>query len=290
MKRRLARAAILAMVLLAAVGTTAPGARAEDGPGGGGPALDDPLPLPGQYVYVEELPEVIMRIEPRCPELAREAGVSGTVMVQVLVGKDGRVKDTRIVESIPMLDAAAVAAVRQWVFKPAQSNGYPVAVWVAIPIMFGPTSAPPAAGKLDDSRRAFVQEIAALQADGPRVPSDADSALRRHIVQDALALDPRPLVPPEARAHLERGRHARERCACRDSTLRAVDEFTAALYEAPWWGPSLRQLGDALLRLDRKLEALACLELYLLAEPGVLDQEKVQKQIAALRKDRAGRH
>jgi TonB family protein len=39
-------------------------------------------------------------------------------------------------KGIQMLDAAAVAAVRQWVFKPALSNNKPVAVWVAVPVRF----------------------------------------------------------------------------------------------------------------------------------------------------------
>jgi hypothetical protein len=145
----------------------------------------------------------------------------------------------------------------------------------------------PVAG--DDLRRAFVQEITALQAEGARVPSDTDTALRRRIIQDARALEPPPIVPPEARARFERGRHARDRCGCRESTLVAVDRFTAALHEAPWWAPPHLQLGEALLRLDRKAEALVCLELYLLTEPDTLDQAKVVKRIAALKRDRTPR-
>jgi len=96
----------------------------------------DELPKFGDYVYVEELPEPVTKVAPAYPEIARDAGVDGTVMVQALVGKDGGVKDTRVVKSIPMLDAAAVAAVKQWVFKPALSNNKPVAVWVAVPVHF----------------------------------------------------------------------------------------------------------------------------------------------------------
>jgi len=99
------------------------------------PPSDD-LPKFGDYVFVEELPEAITRVPVTYPDLAREAGVDGVVMVQALVGKDGRVKDTRVVKSIPMLDDAAVAAVKQWVFKPALSNNKPVAVWVAVPVHF----------------------------------------------------------------------------------------------------------------------------------------------------------
>ncbi len=100
------------------------------------PPTEEELPKFGEYVYVEELPEAITKVAPQYPDLAREASVDGTVMVQALVGKDGKVKDTRVVKSIPMLDAAAIAAVRQWVFKPALSNNKPVAVWVAVPVKF----------------------------------------------------------------------------------------------------------------------------------------------------------
>jgi protein TonB len=100
------------------------------------PPEEDLLPRFGEYVYVEELPEVVNRVTPTYPDLARDAGVDGTVQVQALVGKDGRVKDVKVTKSIPMLDAAALAAVRQWVFKPALSNNKPVAVWVAVPVRF----------------------------------------------------------------------------------------------------------------------------------------------------------
>jgi protein TonB len=89
------------------------------------PPSEEELPKFGEYVYVEELPEVITRVSPVYPDLAREAGVDGS-----------KVKDTKVTKSIPMLDAAAIAAVKQWVFKPALSNNKPVAVWVAVPVKF----------------------------------------------------------------------------------------------------------------------------------------------------------
>jgi TonB family protein len=101
------------------------------------PATPDAPPF-GEYVYVDELPQAIDKVRPIYPSMAKEAGVTGVVMVQALVKKDGTVGDTKIVKSIPMLDAAAVAAVRQWRFKPASAGGQPVAVWVAVPIKFPP--------------------------------------------------------------------------------------------------------------------------------------------------------
>ena len=60
----------------------------------------------------------------------------GSGYTAIEVGKDGKVKDVRVVKTIPMLEAAAIAAVKQWVFKPALSNNKPVAVWVAVPVKF----------------------------------------------------------------------------------------------------------------------------------------------------------
>jgi protein TonB len=94
------------------------------------------VPKFGDYVFVTELPEAVERTKPEYPAAARGTGVSGTVMVQALVLADGTVGDTRIVKSIPPLDAAAVSCVRQWKFKPARNNEGPTAVWVGVPIRF----------------------------------------------------------------------------------------------------------------------------------------------------------
>jgi len=99
-------------------------------------AAQEALPKFGEFVYVQELPEAIFKAPPMYPADARQARVEGQVMVQALVGKDGRVADARVVKSIPLLDAEALRCVRLWTFKPAQTNGQPVAVWVAIPIKF----------------------------------------------------------------------------------------------------------------------------------------------------------
>jgi TonB family protein len=94
------------------------------------------LPQLGEYVEVDELPEAISRVNPIYPPEAKAQRLEGTVVVQVLLGADGLVKDTRVVKSVPALDAAAVASARLWSFKPGMLHGRPVAVWVAVPIKF----------------------------------------------------------------------------------------------------------------------------------------------------------
>jgi hypothetical protein len=134
----------------------------------------------------------------------------------------------------------------------------------------------------DGPRAAFVQDVSALQARGPRVPSPADSALRRRIVQDARALEPRPQPPAGARARFEHARRASQHCSCRDSTLYAVEELALALHDAPWWGDGYRRLGVALQRLVRNTEAGVCLGLYLAAEPATPDRNRLERQAARL--------
>jgi protein TonB len=98
--------------------------------------MQDSLPAFGDYVFVDELPEPLHRVLPIYPLPAIQAGVEGTVFVQALVCATGQLIETRVVRSIPMLDAAAEDAVREWVFAPALANGEPVAVWVGIPVKF----------------------------------------------------------------------------------------------------------------------------------------------------------
>lgn len=100
------------------------------------PVMTNVVPGINDWVYRDEEPALVSQVKPVYPDIAREAGVDGTVRLRVLVGKDGLVKDVHVDRSIPMLDGAAVAAARQWVFTPALSNGHPVMVWVAVPIRF----------------------------------------------------------------------------------------------------------------------------------------------------------
>jgi TonB family protein len=90
----------------------------------------------GVPLFVEELPDAATRMPPQYPDQARERGIDGTVWVRALVGTNGAVQDTWVAWSQAYLNEAAVAAVRQWRFKPARLNGEPVAVWVMIPVKF----------------------------------------------------------------------------------------------------------------------------------------------------------
>jgi TonB family protein len=66
------------------------------------------------------------RVEPQYPEQAREQHIQGPVVLHVLVGKDGVVREVKVISGASMLGAAAVDAVRQWRFRPYPANSQPV--------------------------------------------------------------------------------------------------------------------------------------------------------------------
>lgn len=85
------------------------------------------------------LPEVVVKVNPRYTQAAREAKVHGEVGLSVVVGADGAVGDVTVTSSLDTaygLDEAAVDAVKQWQFNPGTKNGTPVAVSVDIVMSF----------------------------------------------------------------------------------------------------------------------------------------------------------
>jgi TonB family protein len=70
------------------------------------------------------------------PDVAQKARVQGVVICDVLIGPDGKVADARIRRSIPLLDQAAIDAVRQWEFTPTLLNGNPVPIIMTVTVNF----------------------------------------------------------------------------------------------------------------------------------------------------------
>jgi protein TonB len=70
------------------------------------------------------------------PLLAQRAHVQGKVVLDATITADGRVQDVRVVRSIPLLDKAAIAAVKQWQYTPTLLNGAPVPVIMTVSVDF----------------------------------------------------------------------------------------------------------------------------------------------------------
>ncbi len=75
---------------------------------------------------------------PGYPRIARRKGYEGTVVLEVLVGREGRVSDLRLFHSCghTVLDEAAADSVRSWLFDPGKLDNDPVEMWVKVPIRF----------------------------------------------------------------------------------------------------------------------------------------------------------
>jgi protein TonB len=75
--------------------------------------------------------------QPRYNELARRAGLQGTVILEAIIDKKGRVSNVRVLKGLPMgLDTEAVAAVQDWIFEPAKMDGRPVSVYYTLTVRF----------------------------------------------------------------------------------------------------------------------------------------------------------
>ena len=81
-------------------------------------------------------PKKIRNVTPTYPAGARGSHIQGTVTLDCAISPRGDVTDVRVVRSIPMLDAAAVEAVRQWRYTPTLLEGVPVSVLLTVTVNF----------------------------------------------------------------------------------------------------------------------------------------------------------
>jgi protein TonB len=81
-------------------------------------------------------PQKIHHVAPEYPPIARSARVTGVVILEAIIGEDGGVRNVTVLRSIPLLDNAAVEAVRQWRFTPSLLNGEPISVIMTVTVSF----------------------------------------------------------------------------------------------------------------------------------------------------------
>lgn len=98
-----------------------------------------PPPPPTQPVRVGgniKPPQKLKHINPVYPPIAQSARVQGIVIIEATIGPGGAVQDAKILRSVPLLDQAALDAVRQWQFTPTLLNGVPVPVIMTVTVQF----------------------------------------------------------------------------------------------------------------------------------------------------------
>jgi protein TonB len=118
------------------------GAGAGEIPGGVGEHTAPPPPPPVTLRAPRPVggdirpPAKVRDVRPAYPRIAQAARVQGLVIIEATIGPDGKVRDAKVLRSIPLLDAAALEAVRQWEYTPTLLNGVPVPIVMTITVQF----------------------------------------------------------------------------------------------------------------------------------------------------------
>lgn len=103
------------------------------------PALSGPRPAEPVRVRVGSVtisPRLVTRVEPVYPAQALAARVQGVVILELRIDTTGKVTDARVLRSVPLLDQAALDAVRQWVYAPTCLNGVGIPVIMTVTVQF----------------------------------------------------------------------------------------------------------------------------------------------------------
>ena len=96
-------------------------------------------PPPPQAVRVGgqiKEPKKLKNVNPAYPDIAKQARVQGVVILECTISPQGKVTDVKVLRGIPLLDSAAIEAVKQWVYSPTLLNGVPVPVIMTVTVNF----------------------------------------------------------------------------------------------------------------------------------------------------------
>jgi periplasmic protein TonB len=107
---------------------------------GNGPGVIPPPPrapsAPSPPVSHMMEGNLLLRVQPVYPPLAREARIQGSVVLQAVIDRDGKIKNLQVLSGHPMLVQAAVDAVRRWRYRPYVLNEQPIEVETQITVKF----------------------------------------------------------------------------------------------------------------------------------------------------------
>ena len=103
------------------------------------PPKPDPKKEPAKPLRVGgnvQAANILSRVNPPYPLLAKQARISGSVKLEGIIAKDGTVQQLKVLSGHPLLVTAAVEAVKQWRYRPTHLNGEPVEVIAPIEVNF----------------------------------------------------------------------------------------------------------------------------------------------------------
>ena len=100
------------------------------------PPPQSPIRLPAGIAP----PRKLTHVDPIYPQIAQAARIEGTVILETVIGVDGRVTSVSVLRSIPLLDQAAMDAVKRWSYTPTFLNGRPIPIAMTVTVRFALTS------------------------------------------------------------------------------------------------------------------------------------------------------
>ncbi|HSZ61218.1 MAG TPA: energy transducer TonB [Terriglobales bacterium] len=102
------------------------------------PVVIPPRPVAAKPLMVSHLAEanLLHKVQPIYPPIARQARVQGAVELRAIISKTGTIENLIVVRGHPMLSSAAIEAVRQWRYRPYLLNGEPIEVETEITVNF----------------------------------------------------------------------------------------------------------------------------------------------------------
>jgi len=122
-------------------GTGPPGARNPVFDSLGSGTTSTPLlspPPAARPVRVSHMMEgnLIHKVQPEYPQLARQARIQGTVVLRAIISREGKIENLQVLSGHPLLAPAAIEAVRQWRYRPYLLNDQPVEVETEVTVNF----------------------------------------------------------------------------------------------------------------------------------------------------------
>jgi protein TonB len=129
------------------------------------PAPTGPVRIGGKI----HAPSKLSNTAPVYPPMAKQARVEGTVILEATINAQGRVTDVKVLRGIPLLDNAAMDAVRQWRYSPTLLNGTPVPVVMTVTVNFrlGGSGSAPSVAKNAPAPAATPTPAAEAPAEAP---------------------------------------------------------------------------------------------------------------------------
>lgn len=89
-----------------------------------------------EFFAVQKKPKLIKRVAPKYPDIARKAGIEAMVVINFIVDEKGLPTNIKVIKGHPMLNEAAIEAIKKYKFEPGYQRDKPVKVKWQIPIRF----------------------------------------------------------------------------------------------------------------------------------------------------------